>query len=51
MIIYFGNLGKPWAMSNICTAFLKVDMIVWSKCDFNFVLLHALTAREQRTQL
>jgi len=49
--IHFGNVGKNWTMSNICTAFRKLHMIVWSKCYLNFVSLRALSAREHRTQL
>ena len=50
IVVYFGILGKPCTMSYICTAFLKLDMIVWSNFDFSFVSLHALTTREQRIQ-
>ena len=48
IVVHFGILGKPCTMSNICTAFLKLDMIVWSNCVFNFVSLHALNSREHR---
>jgi len=36
MFIHFGNLGKTCTMSNICTAFLKLGILVWSNGDFNF---------------
>ena len=39
----FCNLCKTCTMSSICTAFLKLDMIMWSDGDLNFFSLHALT--------
>ena len=47
---HFGNLGKNCGMSNNCKAFLKLDMMVLSNCNFKLVSSHALTAREGRTQ-